>query len=175
MLVEAAFILPVLLLVVFGIVEYGLVFKDSLTVSAATRAGARAASARPHAEAYLPEATAAVTSALRAALPDESIEYLTVYRADPSDGSPFGGTSDDFTTCATSCQVFAWRAGAWADVGGSWTFDTQMACASTGTDDVGVFVQARHPWVTGLLPGKGPTLREHAVMRFEPLPTEACP
>ena len=37
--------MPVVLLIVFGIIEFGLAFKDSLSVSSSTRAGARTASA----------------------------------------------------------------------------------------------------------------------------------
>ena len=35
-LVEAAIVLPVVILIVFGIIEFALAFKDSLTVSSAT-------------------------------------------------------------------------------------------------------------------------------------------
>lgn len=41
-LVEAAMIFPLLFLVLFGVVEFGLAFKDYLTVSHAARDGARA-------------------------------------------------------------------------------------------------------------------------------------
>ena len=42
-LVEFALVLPVLALVLFGIIQFGLAFKDSLAVTDAVRAGARQA------------------------------------------------------------------------------------------------------------------------------------
>ena len=44
-LVEAAFITPVFALVIFGILEFGLTFRDYLTVANASRDSGRAASA----------------------------------------------------------------------------------------------------------------------------------
>ena len=44
-MVEAAFITPVFFLIVFGLLEYGLVVRDNLTVAAMTRDTARAVSA----------------------------------------------------------------------------------------------------------------------------------
>ena len=45
-IVEAALIFPLLFLIVFGSLEYGLLFKDQLTASNAVRAGGRALSAQ---------------------------------------------------------------------------------------------------------------------------------
>ncbi|NNE75123.1 MAG: pilus assembly protein, partial [Acidimicrobiales bacterium] len=44
-LIEAAVAMPVLLLLVFGILEMGMLMRDNLTLAQATRDGARAASA----------------------------------------------------------------------------------------------------------------------------------
>ncbi len=43
--VEFALVLPVLVLLVFGIMEFGMTFRDTLTIASATRTGARTASA----------------------------------------------------------------------------------------------------------------------------------
>jgi Flp pilus assembly protein TadG len=40
-LVEMAMVLPLLVLLVFGIVEYGLLFKEKLTIAAAATSSAR--------------------------------------------------------------------------------------------------------------------------------------
>ena len=45
--VEAAIITPLFILLVFGIIEFGMVFKDFLAVTSSVRAGARMASAEP--------------------------------------------------------------------------------------------------------------------------------
>ncbi len=43
-IIEAAFVTPVFLLLLFGILEYGLLFRDNLTTNNASQEGARAAS-----------------------------------------------------------------------------------------------------------------------------------
>ena len=44
-MVEAAIVTPLLLLLVFGIIEFGFLYKDALTVGIGSRAGARVGSA----------------------------------------------------------------------------------------------------------------------------------
>ena len=46
-MVEFAFILPILLMVVFGIVQFGILYNDYLTITDATRVGARKGSYQP--------------------------------------------------------------------------------------------------------------------------------
>ena len=50
--VEAALITPVLVLLVFGIIEFGLAFRDWLAVTSAVRAGARTAAAETKVDTY---------------------------------------------------------------------------------------------------------------------------
>ncbi len=64
-LVEAAFVFPVFILLLFGMIEFGFVFKDSLTLSSMVQAGVRAgAEAGQRAE---PSADYEILSALEAA------------------------------------------------------------------------------------------------------------
>ena len=62
MLVEAAVVIPVLFLIVFGALEYGLLFRDSLTGSNVVRAGGRSLSAQAN-------QTSADQAAVQALLP----------------------------------------------------------------------------------------------------------
>src|SRR3979411_162779 len=63
-MVEAAIIFPLLMLLLFGIVEFGILFKNVQTVYSATRSGARTASAEPRQASYATDVASAVTTGL---------------------------------------------------------------------------------------------------------------
>ena len=69
---------------VFGIVEFGLWFKDSLTVTNAVRAGARAGSAATRSQEYNVVVVNAVTTA-QTALGSGAPTDLWIYKADEQD------------------------------------------------------------------------------------------
>jgi hypothetical protein len=168
-LVEAAFMLPIVILVVFGIIEFGMVFKDSLTVSASTRSGTRVGVTMARNAAYLQNVKDAVRSTLLNTIQPNQIQYLTVYKADPVTGNPTGGT---FEGCSSDCSRFTYSGGNWvADPGApGWLASSMKACgAATNTDYLGVYVRVRHDYFTGLF-GSSRTLTDHTVLRLEPLP-----
>lgn len=173
-LVEAAFIMPVILLIVFGILEFGLAFKNSLTVTSSTRSGARVAAAMPRTTNYQQNTAAAVRGSMLNALTSGEVEYLSIYKADPVTGEPSDGS--DFETC-TECYRYSWDptasagVGNWAYEGGTWPPLSQSACGDDGhTDYVGVYVRSRHTYLTGFF-GNGLDLTAHTVMRLEPVST----
>lgn len=171
MLVEAAFMLPVVILVVFGIIEYGLVFKDSLTVSASTRSGTRVGVTQSRNPAYLDSVKDAVRDSLTNVMPANQIQYLTVYKADPVTGDPSGGGG--FEGCSTDCSRFTFSTGTgdWVSAGGAgWLATDMKACGGpTTTDYLGVYVRVKHDYFTGLF-GSSRRLTDHSVLRLEPLP-----
>jgi Flp pilus assembly protein TadG len=178
--VEAALVLPVLVVLLFGILEYGLVFRTNLTISQATRSGARVAAAQPRTVGYQTEAAAAVAGALATAgARGDEIGVLVVYRADPATGGLHGGGTSRtaIESCTSNCWRFSWNAtdASWVQLPGtSWPAHQQRACGGPDTDFVGVYVRATHHSITGLLPGVQ-TLSERAVMRLEPLPnSQVC-
>jgi Flp pilus assembly protein TadG len=173
-LVEAAVIFPVLIFIVLGICEYGLAYRNSLTVSSATRAGARTASALARNGTFDTDTVDAVSAALTA-LPKGRWQEIWVYDAQtPAAINPGMPDSGNFTTC-TKCVRFRWDPAAnsgngdWVADGGTWDPLSQNACAGTA-DYVGVYVKAEHKYVTKLF-GSSRTLEDHTVMRFEPLPS----
>jgi hypothetical protein len=167
-MIEAAIVLPVLVLFAFGIVEWGLVFKDSLTVSSATRTSARTAVALPRDPSYLAATIDSVSSALTA-LPRSAPQRLTVYKAAPAGDRPVDG---DFTTC-TSCARFRWDGVRWVQIHDGWRALDQNACGGEA-DTLGVWIQARHDFLTGFF-GSSRTLEDSTVMRLEPIPaTQQC-
>ncbi|MCU0274712.1 MAG: pilus assembly protein [Acidimicrobiales bacterium] len=182
MLIEAAILMPVLALFLFGILEWGLAFRSGLTVSDASRAGARVAAAMPRNPEYQTAAAAAVSGRLASAgVPADQIESLVIYRADPATGGLRGGGSSDaaIDACTANCWRFTWDAASSAFVpvagGPSWAYTNQAACGGTAdTDHVGVYVRVDHTFVTGMF-GSGLSLTERTVMRLEPLPlSDVC-
>lgn len=170
--VEAAIITPLLLLLVLGIVEFGLVFKDKLAMASAVRAGARTASAEPRNAAYATDAAAAVANA-STALDRAGVTKMWVYRAD-SAGRPAGGFA---ASSCTDCVVFRWDSASqsFVQTKSDWAGSAQNACpGDPAHDSVGIYLQTEHAAVSGLF-FDTMTLDEHAVMALEPLPvTSGC-
>lgn len=176
-MVEAAIVLPLLLLVLFGIIEYGMMFRTSLTMSEATRAAARVAVARPRSEYYERAAADAATGSLLAAgIQDSQIGTLVVYRANPVTGGLLNGgdTDADIEACSVDCWIFDWDAGTDSYVarsGPEWLHTQQYACGSEKeTDYLGVHLKGTHHFLTGFFTGEQ-TLRERTIMRLEPIST----
>lgn len=178
MIVEAAIIVPLLLLLTFGTIEYGIAFRESAAVRHSTRAGSRIASAMPRNDGYADAAREAVSAALQGLGGATPLE-VWIYKVDPA--SPGGdGPYGAFGGC-TDCVGYAWDAGAGtfsaAALPGSdfWSGAEQHACEADA-DLVGVYVRARHEFVTSLF-GTTRTLEGRTVMRLEPYvgeESEAC-
>lgn len=195
-LVEAAFVFPVLILLTFGSVEFGIFFKDVSTISSAVAAGARTAVTQSRATDYYTNAQAAVTAALTAS--GSTPVRLVVFRADPATGRPCTtpltnvavtgvppctaslASGVDVATC-TQCYVWDWSGGSWSLRGGtsapspSWPATSQWACGAVATNDyLGVYVEATHPMFTGMF-GPTRTIKDSTMMRLEPVPSPCAP
>ncbi len=180
-LVEAAFAIPVLLLILLGTMEFGLVFASGTVTTGSSRSGARLA-----ATAYAPAGTAqsaqqtaadgiaAAVSADLMALQNAQPVGLAIYEVNPSspDGAPVGGFPGDLLSggCTASCMRYTWNGTSMVFQSGSWS--DPDACGTT-VDSVGVYVQVRHTYVTGLI-GEGRRVEGHTTMRLEPLPSDQC-
>jgi hypothetical protein len=181
-LVEAAFILPIMMMITFGAIEYGLATSNSAAIKQSTRSGVRMVSTSPKVDAY-----ALAADAVRTTL--ESTEFITpiemwIYRARPTDGRPFGGdgTFNPSGCPVATCQRYTWNTStsSWTLVSGSWTPTAQYACLLPAAADpnlrypdaVGVWVKAEHGFVTGFF-GDDITLTERTTMRLEPVPSTA--
>ena len=170
---------PVFLLVVFFILELGLLFRDSLTTDNASREGARAASTQGNdAEAdYI--ILRSVEHGLEA-MGLQRLDYVVVFRA-TGPGSTVPGactTASQAGLCNryTAADFFAelddtsgndlgnFRCGSRDS---AWCPTTRETSLSAGTDFIGVHVQTRHQYVTGLF-GSGQALGETTIQRIEP-------
>ena len=105
-MVEAAFVFPVFMLLLLGVVEFGLVMNDYLAVAQTVRAGSRASSAAGneyHADLYTVLKVAQESTALNRG----DINYIVVYRPsaygeEPTttckNGTPVTGVCNVYTT-----------------------------------------------------------------------------
>jgi Flp pilus assembly protein TadG len=173
-LVETAILIPVVILVTFGLIEFSSAYQSSSVASASARAGARVASAEALLPTYATDAAAAAATALHTVSSSEPVE-LWVYKAD-ANGYPSSG---NFSTCSTNCIKYTWLPATRlfdtaSPGGGGWPYTTQNACNQNSWDSVGVYVKLNHKFLTKLF-GTSITLTDHAVFRLEPAPTQLCP
>jgi hypothetical protein len=193
--VEFALVVPVLLVLVFGIIEFGLVMRDYLSVASSVRVGARIAATGagagqgtcpgapvvcvPSSVPALAQAGADAIQQAGTAMPQDLIQYIFVYDANAA-GYPGSLTSMPTTTAgcvsAGNCVVFKWNQNLDRFVydSGTWSSSTINACInSASADSVGLYMKASHPYLTGFF-GSTLTLQDRAVMKFEPLPAISC-
>jgi len=172
-LVEMALVAPLLLLLLFGIVEFGFVFKDRLTISHATNAAARTGSTTgtdPAADFLI---LGAVEAGLTGAVDLATIDHVDIYKANP-DGSKSGSYNRYFVDASSACgwnpcpdpstgsPVYG-NPSNWGDPS-----NRDVVLDADGLDTLGIEVQYTHTWLTGIL-GFGPaTWVEQAEVRLEP-------
>lgn len=190
-LVEMAIVLPVLVLLVFGIIEFGIAFNKRLTIGNATQSAARVATAVANNE-Y------ADISALRTleqgliSLPNNGrdvVKSVWIYKA-AADGDPANAGMGDVCVTNPCVNVYSYyydplnpTACKWTpcpdpDVGGySLNWEPTDRHATVGDLDVlGVRVYFSHDWVTGAVPildvscslPPAGCWADTAVMRLEP-------
>ena len=167
--VEAALVTPLLVLLVFGIIEFGMYYKDAIVISSMSRTGVRTISAEPRLASQFTDTVNAITTAVGSASAG-SVKELWIYDAG-TNGFPKGQSG--FTTC-TNCLRYTWNGTTFTPVAGyTWDPLLQNACpADPLHTSVGVYVKADHKFVTGLFPGTLST-SDHSVMRLEPVPVTA--
>ena len=167
--VEAALVLPVILVIFFAILEFGLLFKDWLGVVSAVRAGARIASAEPRVSTFAQDAANQVANA-STAIDMSGLQAMCVYQAD-SNGNPIGGNGS-FTSCST-CVKFTWdnTNKKFVKATDGWALSQQNAClGDSGHDSVGIYMELNHKSFTNAI-FTSIVLKEHVVMSLEPMPT----
>ncbi len=172
-MVEAALVTPVVFAMLFGIIEFGMMFKDYLSVQAMVRNGVRTASAMPR-NANFAQATADQIQKSGSAVNFNDVERLYVYKANATNTLPSGKSNFDPSSCSAKCVSFHWDKVTKKfvkDTGHTWDATTQNACsrASGGTSDrIGVYAMVRHNSLTGII---GQThLAEASAMYLEPFP-----
>ncbi len=170
-LVEFAIILPLLMTITFGIIEFSGAYHDSAIAADAARAGGRVGSALATQPGYATSVADAADAAF-ATLPSDAPQELWIYKAN-ANGYP--GTGSSFNTCGANCIKYVWNSSTKAfgsPQGGGWPATTHQVC-TVPYDEIGVFVKINHKFFTGFF-GSSVTITDHSVFRFEPVPTSVC-
>ena len=173
-LVEMAFVLPVLFLLIFGALEFGMVFKERLTIASAASSAGRTGATMGTRE----EADIRILEALEAGLYDQVdasvIVTVEIFRANAVTGAKTGDVNSyDYKPADPVCK---WTpcpdpaVGGWG-YGGSWTpdvRDTELDPGGGGLDVLGVEVKYHHTPVTNILSYLDRDFSERALDRLEP-------
>lgn len=178
-LIEAAVIMPLLLLLVVAIMELGLAFKDFLSVSYISREGARIAALAGDDMA----ADCAIVSGLGDLIAPgdlDRIREIQIYKADPNTGAQ-GATNravynpgEDPTICTAPTGGAPNDGWSITYLGGGYPPTSRGVAVSATTgganlDIIGVRVLLDRHWVTGFGPFSGSsTVDESTITRMEP-------
>jgi len=169
--VEAALVTPVVMALLFGIVELGFVFKDYLAVAGAVRSGVRIASASPRTSTFAQVAANRVART-GGAMNFQDVQQMWVYKVATTTDKPIGFS--DFSNC-TTCVKFRWDVGtqAFVQTSDTWSASTQNACSSSSVggppDRIGVYIKLQHHAFTGLL-FNTLNISEASILTLEPMP-----
>lgn len=171
-LVEFAIVFGLLLMIALGAYEYGMAFRDWLSVTVAAREGGRVAASAAsfgQADCVILEATAGALQSLSSG----GIEEVEIYKSDINGGypganssvtrrySPFNPGDPSLVACAST----RWNA---EHLGSGW--DPEDRVNTEGASDwIGVRIDFDHTWQTNFLWWSGDiSWSDDAVFRIEP-------
>lgn len=180
-LTELVVVLPLLILLVVGVIEFGAAWSNKLKVETAARAGARVGSNLGNHRL----ADYGLLQSVRSVLDDlglDNVDYVVVYRAsDPGGMIPAGCSGPAPTSQPGQCNVytradlasltetmFTGTVTCGADAPDRWWCPlSRENVQHRGSDFLGVWIRAGSPTVTTLF-GSPLHLEASAVMRLEP-------
>lgn len=167
--VEAAIVLPLLVVLLLGIVEVGMLLRADVGLTSAARSAARVASAEPRIESFATDAATAVVQS-GTGMSQADLQEVWVYRANSAGyPGPEGATSFP-AECPQACVRFQFQDGVPVPVAGQWPATDVQACVGNA-DAVGVRVVATHRPVSAGIIGET-NMSRRAVMTFEPVVAE---
>ena len=181
-LTELVLIVPVFALIVCGVLEFGMAWRDSMTVSNALRSGARVGSNMGDDRYADYDILKAIEAAMRE-IPDTArVQRLVVYRAATSNSAPTASCMAGTPSSGTNpCNVYTGSdlARLKADFSGTtscgasapdrfWCPTSRQNQQALGADYLGVWMQVQYNWITHMFPGTGLTIKDRAIMRLEP-------
>lgn len=179
-LIEAAIVLPILLLVVIAIMELGLAFKDFLTVSYLSREGARIGALAGDDTG----ADCAILTGLGEIISSgdlDRVQEIQIYKADPNTGAQGANYNRAvYDDTGDPLQCTSPTGGAPGDgwdityVGSGYAPTSRGVAVSATTggsnlDIIGVRVILNRSWITGFGPFQGSmSVDESTITRMEP-------
>jgi hypothetical protein len=194
--VEAALVTPIILILVFGIIEFAFLLRDHVAVTSAVRTGARVASTAAddgtcspnplddvpcpaNGSPMLAQLAADAIQRAGSVMPEDTVDYIMIYKANAAGYPGTGSSLPSSCTGVPSCVQYKWRANQdrFRYLSGNWDSRTISACfpgsSAKPLDSVGVAMVAKHKMFTGMF-GSQFNLVDRASMNFEPLPTQTC-
>ena len=193
-MVEMAIIAPFLALLMAGILEYGTLWRDNLTVTSSSRAASRVVSNLGTDNLSDYEALLSLHAGL-SAIDGYTLEYVMIYDASASNGAPSAScfdssgdpvesaagncnvyTAADIATvlaldCTSSCNQFPANATCTDDLSMTFAYCPQLERSDSqvgGLSSIGVWVRIERDYFTGIFPGDGVTIEDYSVMKVEP-------
>ncbi len=172
-MVELGIVLPLLLMLAFGIADIGLAWRDKVTVETAVRAGSRTGANlgnNPLTDYNMLQTTLSGLSGI----PQANVDEIVVFNADSSGTVP--ATCKAGSSVAGLCNVylpsaFNLSSSSFGCHGGpdtSWCPTNRSVSQSAGTDYVGVYLKAHRSSLTKLIASGQVTMSATAVFRIDP-------
>jgi hypothetical protein len=174
-LVEAALVIPLLLMLVVGIAEFGFAFRDRLTVQTSVRTAARVGSSLGNDVQSDYNILQAMKSAL-GSIPLANVETIVVFKSTTANGAVpatcLTGVSqlnscNVYTAAALSAAPTSFGCGAGA-LDTMWCPTSRVVDQATGLEYLGIYVQVKHTFLSGFLGSRQVTLKDNVVLRLEP-------
>ena len=175
-LVEAAFAFPLLIVLTFGIFEFGLAWRDRITVQTATRAGARTGASLGNDPLTDYNILQAIKSGM-SSVPQANINLIVIYNASAAGGDPTPGCAGG-TSQAGVCNVYIASdlnlgSGSFGCGGGKdtpWCPTSRIVDQANvnGLDYLGVYISVKHDYITQLFGVTGPVIKDKFTVRLEP-------
>ena len=182
-IIEFAIVVPLLTLLFAGIVEFGMAWRDDLTIASATRSAARVASNLGDNELTDYEALLTLQAAL-ATLDNATLEGVLIYDGSATNGDPaascFDVNGDPQSSAAGNCNFYTEAMISSLDVSnfsggvicGAWDWYycpvNERSTSQATLSDVGVWIRIERGWFTQMFPGDGLTMEDQTIMRVEP-------
>jgi hypothetical protein len=187
-LVEAAVVLPLILLLAFGIAEFGLAWRDVNTMERSLQTAARTGSSTGRGR-YADYETLRSLSSSLSGLSGAEVTRVIVYKADGLDGEvpPACLAVTPSPTAARGvagvCNVYSAQQASQSNPGIGFRDDGTGSCAGSwdanfcpdsrndsppDTTDLGVYVEISYRPITNLIPGPTFSIDERAVFAVEP-------
>jgi Flp pilus assembly protein TadG len=184
-MVESVLMLPFLVTLMVGVLEFGMAWRSSIAISAALRSSARTVASQGASGAADYYALQALNSGL-SGVPSEAIRRIVVYNATTNpapDPTCLTMTAPSGQTGARACNVYdasalllsasSFSTGATGSCPASavdrWYCPvTRNVVQSSGADAVGVYVEIRHDFASRIF-GAGLTIRDKFIVRLEPI------
>jgi Flp pilus assembly protein TadG len=174
-LVEAALIMPVLILLAMGTVEFGFAWRDRVDVQTTVRSAVRAGSSLSND----PQADYNILQMLKAGFGSRitNTTKIVIYKASATNGavptacltSSQTGVCNVYTAASASLATSSFGCGTGA-VDSAWCPNTRVVdiASASGPDYLGVYIAFNHGMITGSFGGGNLSIKDSAVMRLEP-------